>query len=340
MKKYFSLFLALVMLVTAIPFAALTVSAAAPSGDGNGDGKVTAMDARLALRYVAGLETLTDNQIHEMDLDGNAKLTAIDARMILREVAGLSNDIETDAEEMQEILGLFGYKYDAEQNIYYTDEKAWQSNFGFTDMYDIAAPLTNMWYKTLKIDFNYDGLMWRLQWWKGQYGVLEGAELGVYTKKPENVDFAFYKCADEENQLDMYFEYYQTAADYNAGKPLFIREYQQHWWLTGFKFGACNPTKNVVKAVLVVDNETMANALEEGLQNLTGYGNEKTGEGFVEYRPWLEDGSSDYYLRTKLDDGQVRFDVVWRDAGYTNYGTLYDHVINGEEENNNSEATA
>ena len=120
MKKYFSLFLALVMLVTAIPFGALTASAASTKGDGNGDGQVTAMDARLALRYVAGLETLTNEQIRTLDLDGNAKLTAIDARMILREVAGLSNDIEVDTDQMNDILGVFGYKYDAEQNIYYT----------------------------------------------------------------------------------------------------------------------------------------------------------------------------------------------------------------------------
>ena len=317
MKKYFSLFLALVMLVTAIPFAALTASAAVPTGDGNGDGKVTAMDARLALRYVAGLETLTDNQIHEMDLDGNARLTAIDARMILREVAGLSNDIETDADQMRDILRLFGYEYDEEQNVYYTSLNAWQRNFGFADLYDNAAAYAFMWYQTLKIDFEYENLLWRLQWWKGQYGVLEGAEMGVYTKKPENEDFPFYKCAEDENLLEMYFEYYQTAADYNADKPLFARYEQEHWWITGFKFGTCNPSANVLKAVLIARDAEMADGIEEGLKNVT----DKNGNvnGFVEYRPWHNITTSNFYTKTKLDDGRIRFDVVWKDAGYTNY---------------------
>lgn len=318
MKKYFSLFLALVMLVTAIPFAAITASAAT-LGDGNGDGQVTAMDARLALCYAAGLEELTDEQIKALDLSKDAKVSAIDARMILRQVAGLSNDIDVDSEEMLSILRVFGYEYDAEQNVYYTSLNAWQRNFGFTDLYDSAAVYTNMWYQTLKIDFEYQDLLWRLQWWKGQYGVLEGAEMGVYTKKPENVDFPFYKCAEDENLLEMYFEYYQTPADYNEGKPLFTRYEQEHWWITGFKFGVCNPEENVLKAVLIARDKEMADGIEEGLKNVTDKEGNKN--GFKEYRPWHDIESNNFYTRSKMDDGRVRFDVVWKDAGYTNYGT-------------------
>ena len=321
MKKYFSLFLALVMLVTAIPFAAITASAADIKGDVDGNGQVTAIDARYILRYVAGLETLNDSQLAVADMDKNDEVTAIDARFILRQVAGLSNGIyEVDTEQMNDILAVFGYKYDKSQDIYYTDVEAWQRNFGFTDLYDNAAVFTNMWYQTLKIDFNYDGLLWRLQWWKGQYGVLEGAELGVYTKKPENVDSAFYRCAEDENLLEMYFEYYQTTADYNAKNPLFTRYEQEHWWLTGFKFGYCDPTRNVVKAVLVARDKEMADGIEAGLQNLTGKDNQPTGEGFVEYRPWDDhDDVYNFYVRNSLPDGRVKFEVTWVNAGYTNF---------------------
>lgn len=322
MKRYFSLFLALVMLVTAIPFASLTASAAdVLKGDVDGNGQVQAIDARAVLRYVAGLDDLNDTQKKAADIDKNDEVTAIDARFILRQVAGLSNGIyEVDTEVTNDILNVFGYKYDEEQDIYYTDVEAWQRNFGFADIYDSAAVFTNMWYQTLKIDFNYNGLLWRLQWWKGQYGVLEGAELGVYTKKPENVDSAFYRCAEDENLLEMYFEYYQTASDYNAGKPLFIRYEQEHWWITGFKFGTCDPTRNVVKAVLIARDKEMADGIEAGLQNLTSQDNKPTGEGFVEYRPWLESGASNYYVRNTLPDDRVKFEVTWVDAGYTNYG--------------------
>ena len=323
MKRYFSLFLALVMLVTAIPFAAITASAAdVLKGDVDGNGQVTAIDARYILRYVAGLETLSEKQLEAADMDKNDQASAIDARFILRQVAGLSNGIyEVDTEQMNDILSVFGYKYDKEQDIYYTDVEAWQRNFGFTDLYDNAAVFTSMWYQTLKADFEYDGLLWRLQWWKGQYGVLEGAELGVYTKKPENVDSAFYRCAEDENLLEMYFEYYQTASDYNKGKPLFTRYEQEHWWITGFKFGTCDPTRNVVKAVLIARDKEMADGIEAGLRNLTTQDNKPSGKGFVEYRPWDDGEVYNYYVRNTLADDRVKFEVTWVDAGYTNFNS-------------------
>ena len=320
MKKIFSIILALVMLITAVPFGSLIASAAVDTsdlvlGDGNGDRNVTAIDARITLQVAAGLIEPTEEQLITLDYNKDGEVSAVDARRILQKVAGIKSTVETT----NEILALFGYKYDAKQNIYYTDVEAWQRNFGFTDIYDNAAAYTSMWYKTLKIDFEYDGLLWRLQWWKGQYGVLEGAELGVYTKKPENKDFAFYKCADDENLLEMHFDYYHNVNDYNDGNPLFTRYEQQHWWITGFKFGVCNPTKNVVKATIVAKDADMADCIEAGLQNLTDNKDEPTGKGFVEYKEWNPVEGYDYFVRDKLPDGTHVFYVLWKDAGYTNY---------------------
>lgn len=59
-------------------------------GDANGDGKVTAVDARAILQYVAG--TKGENEVVDkkyMDVNGDGKVSAIDARWVLRMVAGL-----------------------------------------------------------------------------------------------------------------------------------------------------------------------------------------------------------------------------------------------------------
>lgn len=61
------------------------------SGDINLDGKVTASDARLALRASARLEDLNAVQIDVGDMDNNSKITAADARMILRVSAKLDS---------------------------------------------------------------------------------------------------------------------------------------------------------------------------------------------------------------------------------------------------------
>lgn len=69
-----------------------TMSAGAYNlGDINNDGRITAADARLALRSSAKLETLTEEQTKAADVDGNGKVTAADARMILRTAAGLAS---------------------------------------------------------------------------------------------------------------------------------------------------------------------------------------------------------------------------------------------------------
>ena len=59
------------------------------TGDVNGDGKLTASDARAALRMSAKLETYTPEQFAAADVNGDGKLTASDARIILRVSAKL-----------------------------------------------------------------------------------------------------------------------------------------------------------------------------------------------------------------------------------------------------------
>ena len=61
-------------------------------GDVNGDGKVYAEDARLALRGSARLEKLSITQLFAADVDGDGVLFAGDARQILRFSAKLQND--------------------------------------------------------------------------------------------------------------------------------------------------------------------------------------------------------------------------------------------------------
>ena len=316
MKKFFSVVLALVMICTFIPFSTVSAADDFVKGDANGDGKISALDARMALQYVVSPDLVDLEILDVLDMDGNYRITAMDARTILQ-MAVAAEDSGV-ASTPNQILALFGYEYDAEQNIYYTSMNPWQRYFGFTDLYDDMAVYTNMRYQTLKIDFEYGDLLWRLQWWKGQYGVLEGAELGVYTKEYDNVDSMFYECAEDHNLFEMSFEYYHSLSDYNSNKVLFTRPSQEHWWITGFKFGWCNPEDNVVKATLIARNKAMADGIEQGLQNVT----DKSGNinGFVKYNPLVSSQGYNYYKLEETKDGRYMFTVLWKDAGYTNYG--------------------
>ncbi|NLA77899.1 MAG: hypothetical protein GX851_08775 [Clostridiales bacterium] len=54
------------------------------AGDIDGDGKVTASEARTILRCATLLETLSDKQLLRADVDGVGGITAADARLALR----------------------------------------------------------------------------------------------------------------------------------------------------------------------------------------------------------------------------------------------------------------
>ena len=58
-------------------------------GDVDGNGKVTAADARIALRASVSLDKLSDMQKLVADIDGNKSVTASDARKIIRASVGL-----------------------------------------------------------------------------------------------------------------------------------------------------------------------------------------------------------------------------------------------------------
>lgn len=58
-------------------------------GDIDGDGKITAADARLAMRAAVKLENLTPAQTEAGDVDKDGKITAADARAIIRKAVGL-----------------------------------------------------------------------------------------------------------------------------------------------------------------------------------------------------------------------------------------------------------
>ncbi|MBQ8210213.1 MAG: dockerin type I repeat-containing protein [Clostridia bacterium] len=59
------------------------------TGDVNDDGKITASDARLALRFSAGLDTYTSAQQAKCDMNSDGVITAADARLILKLSASL-----------------------------------------------------------------------------------------------------------------------------------------------------------------------------------------------------------------------------------------------------------
>lgn len=198
------------------------------------------------------------------------------------------------------LINAFGYNYDAKEGVFYTELDSWQRSGNYIKHYDAVAPLGNMTFLTTKVDFDYAGLNWRLQFWKGQYGPFGGAEIGVYNKQPGQTD-ELYFCADDDHLMYMTYDCYLTAQDYRSGNKFFTRGWQKHWWLTGFKRATVTPTDMVMYARIRTYNSTMHSAMEQGLIN-------------AGFRKGDAQTQMDTYRKSGFD-----FYILWHSVGETNY---------------------
>ena len=83
-KRIFNVILSLAMLLSTATIVSATDGDAIRIGDVNGDGFITATDARMALRFSARLDEPTKEQKTAADANGDGEITAADARMALR----------------------------------------------------------------------------------------------------------------------------------------------------------------------------------------------------------------------------------------------------------------
>lgn len=215
-------------------------------------------------------------------------------------------------QEVAEFVRTMGYDYDPKQGIFYTSYDNWQRQGNFVPLYDTAAHYINMNYKTVRIDFGpCDGYNWRMQLWKGEYGVFGGCEAGIYTADPEK-NAQLYTAVDNNHMLQWESFLYLSESDFKNGNEWFYREWQSHWWLTGFKAGVVNPEDIVMYLHVRMLNPNMSNQFEEALLN-SGYGKASVGIGPTKKQ--IEDNLKvDQFARSFND-----FYIVWKNIGELNY---------------------
>lgn len=135
---------------------------------------------------------------------------------------------------LNDLCTPLGYHYNCPEDIFTTNLDAWQKEFGYTYAYDRFAPLFDMVFDALPVYFDYAGRTWLIEFWKGQYGVTTGAEIGVYhadTIVPESKrKTTLFHAVSEEEMLEM------SLSLQRNGIPLAHLK-KRHWWLTAFCVG-------------------------------------------------------------------------------------------------------
>lgn len=132
-----------------------------------------------------------------------------------------------------------GFAYHAEKDIFYSTKNAWQKNFGYTHAYDVFAPIFQMIIDTEPVRFSYNNKNWLITFWKGQYGIVTGAEIGIYCTKQKKVHKrTIYFPANDEEMLDMSLVLYKNGQKITRVKA-------KHWWLAIFKLGMFSKPKEL-----------------------------------------------------------------------------------------------
>ena len=161
-----------------------------------------------------------------------------------------------------------GFAYDSEKEIFYSVENAWQKNFGYSHAYDVWAPIFRMIIDTEPVRFYYNNRNWLITFWKGQYGIVTGAEVGIYCTEQISVNKkTVYFPVNDSEMPNIYITLYKN------GKVI-TRINSKHWWLAVFKLGMFSWPKELSMDInITFKNQQMLGAFLDSFNKL-GYTSE------------------------------------------------------------------
>lgn len=164
---------------------------------------------------------------------------------------------------LDELIEPFGYCYHCNYGFFSSTLNAWQKKAGYTYLYDYAAPRFHMVFDALPVYFDYNGKTWMIEFWKGQYGIHTGAEIGIYHAdhilSADEYKTTLFDCADKSEMLPCSFLLYNQDGDY-------LRIAGTHWWLTAFVTGRfSNPKDLCMEISITFPDEEMQSAFIRGM---------------------------------------------------------------------------
>lgn len=162
------------------------------------------------------------------------------------------------------MLGI-GFNFSFSEMMIYAVVDGWMRNFGFAVTYDEIAsllPVYNM--VTRRYYFDYDGLQWMIQVWKGNYVfITNGSEVGVYNRVPGEELGTYYNCATDDQLMTM------TMKLSHGSTVLLDLGAEKHWWINGFKLNGkkYDPESLKLEFSIEMPDMEMVNAFTKSIDN-------------------------------------------------------------------------
>lgn len=174
-------------------------------------------------------------------------------RAAIKKVCSMSS--KEKCELLSSLIAPLGYCYNDQEDIISSRNDAWQREMGYTALFDSAAASFNMVFDYLPVHFSFQDRTWLIEFWKGQYGINTGAEIGIYYADrillPGEIPTAHFQAVDDQDMLPMSFCLHQNQ------KPL-AKVHKRTWWLTAFCMGQfSDPGRLDLNAVLTFPDRDM-----------------------------------------------------------------------------------
>jgi len=198
---------------------------------------------------------------------------------VIRPITDIISDDSERIAKLNSDLEPAGFAYDPNQDIFYSIMNGWQRDFGYCRLYDEASAPLSMIIDCEPIRFEYNKKKWLIEFWKGQYGMNTGGEVGIYYTDGPDLNIpgifngTFYYTARDEDRINMSFALRKN------GNLLFTRS-DFHWWITGFKLAEFSqPSELSMDIILTLTDKQMCNAFVTALKKAGYENNEFTVRG-------------------------------------------------------------
>lgn len=157
-----------------------------------------------------------------------------------------------------------GFNLNLSEMTVYATIDSWMRNFGFCLFYDFAASSMPVFfhYNTRRFKFDYNGMEYMIQIWKGNYTVANGGEVGLYCRDASKSG-SYYDCANDDQMLNMSMQILH-------GEEILVDEGpMMHWWVNGFNLSdrMYLPESLTMKFSIDMPDEEMLNAFCESIDN-------------------------------------------------------------------------
>lgn len=164
---------------------------------------------------------------------------------------------------LNELIAPFGFSYEPRQEVFTSRVDAWQRREGYEALFDNLASKFHMVIDAFPVYFDYRDKTWMIEFWKGQYGINTGAEIGVYHANrripEEQRRKVHYNAVSDEEMPLIGMRLERKYRRLFAGKAF-------HWWFTAFRMGMFSePEDLILRSSITFCDPAQAKAFGEGL---------------------------------------------------------------------------